>query len=96
MHRVVSVYEQKVPAAAPTPPDGRGAVDLLTKGDANPYDDRGIYAKSQSFVQPADVMGSVVAYLPYVGMVTIIMNDYPLVKFGLIGFLGLLVVTSKE
>jgi signal peptidase len=34
--------------------------------------------------------------LPHVGRVTIIMNDYPLVKYALIGVLGLFVVTSKE
>ena len=31
-----------------------------------------------------------------VGRVTIIMNDYPAVKYLLIGVLGLLVVTGKE
>ena len=41
-------------------------------------------------------MGRSTGYLPHVGMVTIIMNDYPLVKFLLIGVLGLLVVTGKE
>ncbi len=35
-------------------------------------------------------------YLPHVGRVTIIMNDYPIVKYLLIAVLGLFVVTSKE
>lgn len=35
-------------------------------------------------------------YLPQVGMVTIVMNDYPYLKYALIGILGLLVVTNKE
>jgi signal peptidase len=35
-------------------------------------------------------------FLPYVGMVTIVMNDYPWLKYGLILVLGVLVVTSKE
>ena len=35
-------------------------------------------------------------FLPYMGMVTILMNDYPMLKFGLIGALGLLVITSKD
>lgn len=34
--------------------------------------------------------------LPHVGMVTIIMNDYPTLKYALIGVLGLLVITNKE
>ncbi len=36
------------------------------------------------------------SFLPYVGMVTIVMNDYPTLKYALIGVLGLLVLTSKE
>ena len=41
-------------------------------------------------------MGRAVTFLPYVGMVTIVMNDYPFLKVGLILLLGLLVVTSKD
>lgn len=36
------------------------------------------------------------SYLPYIGMVTIIMNDYPLLKYCLVGLMGLFVLTSKE
>ena len=35
-------------------------------------------------------------YLPHVGQVTIIMNDYPALKYALIAVLGLFVITSKE
>ena len=35
-------------------------------------------------------------YLPYVGMVTIVMNDHPWVKYLLIGVLGLFVITGKD
>jgi signal peptidase len=31
-----------------------------------------------------------------VGMVTIVMNDYPYLKYALIGVLGLLVLTNKD
>jgi signal peptidase len=41
-------------------------------------------------------MGRAVGYLPHVGRVTIIMNDYPYIKYALIGVLGLLVLTGKE
>ncbi|GFH05716.1 signal peptidase I [Haematococcus lacustris] len=34
--------------------------------------------------------------LPNVGIITILMNDYPYLKFALIGVLGLLVITNKE
>lgn len=35
-------------------------------------------------------------FLPYVGQVTIIMNDYPYLKYALIGVLALFVIISKE
>ncbi len=34
--------------------------------------------------------------LPQVGRLTIIMNDYPYLKYVLIGLLGLLVITNKD
>ena len=33
---------------------------------------------------------------PQIGMVTIIMNDYPIVKYILVGLMGLFVLTTKE
>lgn len=35
-------------------------------------------------------------FLPYVGIVTIMMNDYPYMKFILIGVLGLFVIANRE
>ena len=35
-------------------------------------------------------------YLPHIGRVTIIMNDYPMFKYALIAILGVFVLTSKE
>ena len=35
-------------------------------------------------------------FLPYVGQVTIIMNDYPYLKYALIGVLALFVIMSKD
>eukprot|EP00992_Anisonema_acinus_P013119 TRINITY_DN8556_c0_g1_i1.p1 TRINITY_DN8556_c0_g1~~TRINITY_DN8556_c0_g1_i1.p1 ORF type:complete len:185 (+),score=18.24 TRINITY_DN8556_c0_g1_i1:58-612(+) len=69
---------------------------LLTKGDNNQVDDRGLYSQGQQWLERRHLMGRAKGFLPYVGMVTIIMNDYPYVKFLLIGFLGLMVLTNKE
>jgi signal peptidase len=41
-------------------------------------------------------MGRAVGFLPFLGRVTILMNDYPFIKFAVIGLLGLLVITSKD
>jgi signal peptidase len=59
-------------------------------------DDRGLYAPGQLFLNRRHIIGKAVAFLPRVGMVTIIMNDYPYVKYLLIGVLCIFVLTSRE
>mmetsp|Transcript_22367 Transcript_22367/g.53457 ORF Transcript_22367/g.53457 Transcript_22367/m.53457 type:complete len:187 (+) Transcript_22367:126-686(+) len=86
VHRVIKVHERRK----------KDQIDVLTKGDNNYGDDRVLYAKNQQWLHKEHIMGRAAGYLPYVGMVTILMNDYPYIKYLLIGVLGLLVVTSKE
>jgi len=43
-----------------------------------------------------DMAGDACRYLPLIGQATIIMNDYPYVKYLLIGVLGIFVITSKD
>ncbi|KAI8848873.1 hypothetical protein BC829DRAFT_393236, partial [Chytridium lagenaria] len=50
---------------------------ILTKGDNNAVDDRGLYNPHQMWIKQKDVVGRVKGFLPYVGMITIILNDYP-------------------
>ncbi|VDN13304.1 unnamed protein product [Dibothriocephalus latus] len=59
-----------------------GTVKFLTKGDNNAVDDRGLYASGQDWLERKHVMGRAKGFLPYIGMVTIIMNDYPKFKVG--------------
>jgi signal peptidase len=73
-----------------------GRVDLLTKGDNNRVDDRGLYAPGQMWLNREDILGRSVGTLRYVGMVTIALNDYPVLKYVLVGMMGLFVLTSKE
>ncbi|GAB4820273.1 hypothetical protein N2152v2_007319 [Parachlorella kessleri] len=96
VHRVIKVHQRA---------DGSGHLDILTKasqglvwaeGDNNWGDDRSLYPKGQLWLNKDHLMGRVVGYLPHVGRVTIIMNDYPFVKYLLIAVLGLFVVTSRE
>lgn len=86
VHRVIKVHEHR----------SDDAVDILTKGDNNYGDDRALYAPGQDWLNKEHIMGRAVGFLPYVGMVTIVMNDYPWFKYALIGVLGLLVLTNKE
>ena len=88
VHRVLTVHDTEAP-------DGAG-IKMLTKGDNNNVDDRGLYAHRQLWLERGDVLGRAKACLPYVGMVTIILNDYPYFKYLLVGVMGLFVLTNKE
>ncbi|KAE9584567.1 hypothetical protein Lal_00021758 [Lupinus albus] len=86
VHRVIKVHERQ----------DTGEVEILTKGDNNYGDDRLLYAQGQLWLQRHHIMGKAVGFLPYVGWVTIIMTEKPIIKYILIGALGLLVITSKD
>lgn len=85
VHRVLKVHEKE-----------DGSLKFLTKGDNNSVDDRGLYAKGQLWLQKKDVVGRAKAYLPYAGIVTILMNDYPKFKYAILAFLGIFVLTHRE
>lgn len=53
---------------------------FLTKGDNNNVDDRGLYAPGQLWLTKKDVVGRARGFLPYVGIITIFMNEYPKIK----------------
>ncbi|CAK9158447.1 unnamed protein product [Ilex paraguariensis] len=86
VHRVIKVHECRK----------TGEVDVLTKGDNNDKNDRILYARGQLWLQRHHIMGRAVGFLPYVGWVTIIMTDNPIIKYIIIGVLGLLLVASKD
>eukprot|EP00164_Ancoracysta_twista_P004869 GFYU01006619.1.p1 GENE.GFYU01006619.1~~GFYU01006619.1.p1 ORF type:complete len:182 (-),score=24.56 GFYU01006619.1:74-619(-) len=86
VHRVLTVHQRKE----------EGEMFLLTKGDNNRVDDRGLYNPGQLWLKRSEILGKAVGYLPGVGMVTIMMNDYPWIKYALIFVMGVLVITNKE
>ncbi len=61
----------------------------MTKGDNNDIDDRALYPKGQSYVYRDQVVGLVRGYLPVLGWVAILLNEYQYVKFGVIMILAL-------
>ncbi|PRP76250.1 hypothetical protein PROFUN_07772 [Planoprotostelium fungivorum] len=73
VHRILTVHE-----------NGDLEVDMLTKGDANPVNDRGLYERGRMWIQKRHIIGRATAFLPQLGMVTIAMNDYPQLKYLLI------------
>ena len=86
VHRILKVHEDKE----------TGAVELLTKGDNNRVDDRGLYAPGQLWLAREDILGKAIGTVRYIGLVTILLNDYPMMKYLLVGLMGLFVLTSKE
>ena len=69
---------------------------LLTKGDNNLSDDTELYAKGQDYIERKDIIGSVVAYIPFVGYVTILLSEHPWLKTVMLGLMGLMVVIQRE
>ncbi|KAJ8957226.1 hypothetical protein NQ318_007790 [Aromia moschata] len=73
-----------------------GTIKFLTKGDNNSVDDRGLYAPGQLWLTKRDVVGRARGFLPYVGMVTILMNEYPKFKYAVLACLGFYVLIHRE
>lgn len=69
---------------------------ILTKGDNNSADDRGLYNRGQNWIHRSDVMGRVLGHFPQMGMLTILMNDYPWARNVLLGAMGLFTLTTRE
>ncbi|GBE83536.1 hypothetical protein BKA93DRAFT_728607 [Sparassis latifolia] len=68
---------------------------LLTKGDNNNVDDLELY-QGLEWLERDHIVGKVRGFLPYVGYVTIAMNDFPQLKYALLGGLGLLALIQRE
>lgn len=70
---------------------------LLTKGDNNPVDDLGLYARGQNYLnKDKDIVGTVYGYFPFVGYVTILITENQYFKYGLLGFIALSSLISGE
>ncbi|KAG1856210.1 hypothetical protein C8R48DRAFT_300210 [Suillus tomentosus] len=68
---------------------------MLTKGDNNHVDDIDLY-QGLEWLDRRHIIGKVRGFLPYIGYVTIAMNDFPQLKYALLGGLGLLAVIQQE
>lgn len=85
VHRVIKLHEKE-----------DGTFKILTKGDNNSVDDRGLYAQDQVWLEKSDIVGRARGFVPYVGMITILMNDYPKLKYVVLGFLGIFVLIHRD
>ena len=84
VHRVISVQLK-----------GNDDFYVLTKGDNNEVNDRGIYGYKFPWLRKKHLMGRVRGSIPYLGVITILLTENPLVKFCVLGVAILLILTTK-
>ena len=84
IHRVIEFHK-----------DQKNNVRILTKGDNNPVDDRGLY-EGPMWLEPHQIIGKSIAHLPFVGMITICLTDYPVLKWFVIALLLISVLLNKD
>jgi signal peptidase I len=59
-------------------------------------DDTELYAKEQNYLGRENIIGSVIAYVPFVGYVTILLSEHPWLKTAMLGLMGLMVILQRE
>ena len=58
-------------------------------------DDRGLY-KNSLYLKEEQIVGKVLGIVPYAGYLTIVLNDYPALKYAVLGGMLLSVLLSKD
>lgn len=84
VHRIIEVRETT-----------HGETKILTKGDNNESNDRGLYNPGQLWLKRDDIQGRVKGRFPYIGYVTILTTESPWFKYLLIAALGLWTIVSN-
>lgn len=69
---------------------------LLTKGDNNPVDDLSLYGRRKPYLTQDDLVGTVKAYVPKVGYVTILLTENQYFRFGIFGLMALSTLFQSE
>ena len=68
----------------------------MTKGDNNPVDDRGLYPKGTIYLREDQIIGKAWGMIPYGGYLTILLTDYPMFKYTVLGIMCLQMVLTKD
>ncbi|GAA5838673.1 hypothetical protein JCM11251_003259 [Rhodosporidiobolus azoricus] len=85
VHRVIEAHDEK----------NSTEQWILTKGDNNHADDVGLY-NGMRYLKRSHIVGKVQGYVPYVGYGTILLNDYPKLKYALLAVLGGGILLQRE
>ena len=86
VHRSISVHAG----------EAEESLAILTKGDNNNLDDRGLYNRGQHFIAPKNMIGRARGFIPYFGMIPVWAADYPWLKYALLGFIAFLGFIDRE
>ncbi|KAK6498817.1 Signal peptidase complex catalytic subunit [Arthrobotrys musiformis] len=96
VHRALRKHVSR-PSAKQSKSRAYPPLKLLTKGDNNAQDDVVLYTPGQHYIdREKEVIGSVKAYVPFVGYVTILLSEHPMVKTVVLGIMGLFVILQRE
>ena len=87
VHRALQIFYKQE--------NGSQVMSMLTKGDNNNVDDRGLY-QGPLFLNRHHMIGYVKGNIPHLGMITIYLNEVPHLKNIVIGFLCMWTLFSKE
>ncbi|KAG5440700.1 hypothetical protein PCK2_000288 [Pneumocystis canis] len=95
---VYRVREQEIPIVHRVIQERHGdsVQKVLTKGDNNRYDDLELYLKNQTYLTRDNIIGVVKGFLPYVGWITLAMNDFQKLKYSLIIGMGIMTLIHRE
>jgi signal peptidase len=55
-----------------------------------------LYEDNQLWLNKKHILGRIRGFLPYIGIITILLNDYPMLKWVILGMMGIMVLTSKD
>ena len=55
-----------------------------------------MYEPGQLWLNKKHIVGRIRGYLPHIGILTILLNDYPWLKWAILILMGIMVLTSKD
>ncbi|XP_049566966.1 signal peptidase complex catalytic subunit SEC11A-like [Orcinus orca] len=85
VHRVLKIHEKQ-----------NGPVKFLTKGGNTVVDARGLYRQGRHWLEKNDVVRTARGFVPYTGVGTILVSDYPKFQCAVLFLLGLFVLVHRE
>lgn len=98
VHRIIDVVPPSPQSTAAAPQPSLLEVQYLTKGDANKVDDRGLVAPSypSGLVPKEAILGKVRGQVPWLGYLTILMQEIKYVVFAVIGLMVLRSILAAD